>query len=189
MNLYESLPDTVEYNGRTYRLNLAFDAVLASLDALQDESLSAYYQIQTALDNLVVNHHEVDSGLLQSVLNVISQEEKKSTDPPSIDIGEDAGLIYAAFWQAYGIDLYAEHGRLHWFQFIALLQGLPSDTRMAEIAGIRQQKVPAPTKYNREQRENLIKLKARYALKSGHRQLENGLYSMYQSLVAMSEAR
>ena len=188
MRLYEPLPDRVEYNGRVYRLNLAFDSVLASLDALKDENLSEYYQIKTALDNLVVDTHEVDPGLLRSVLDVISPGKEKSSEPPSIDMEQDSELIYAAFLQAYGIDLFKEQGRLHWLQFLALLQSLPSDTRMAEIAGIRQQEVPAPTKYNRDQRNQLIKLKAKYAIKSSN-QLENGLYRMYQSLVAMSEQR
>ena len=188
MRLYDSLPDRVEYNGRVYRLNLAFDSVLASLDALKDENLSEYYQIKTALDNLVVDAHKVDPGLFQSVLDTIFPSREKCSDPPSIDMDQDSELIYAAFLQAYGIDLYKEQGRLHWFQFLALLRSLPSDTRMAEIAGIRQQEVPAPTKYNRDQRNQLIKLKAKYAIKSSN-QLENGLYRMYQSLVAMSKQR
>ena len=73
-------------------------------------------------------------------------------------------MIYAAFKMDYGIDLYAEQGRMSWQKFLALFQGLSEKTRMREIMSIRTRKIPQPTQYNAEERNNLMELKRYYAL-------------------------
>ena len=52
------------------------------------------------------------------------------------DYDYDADLIYAAFMQNYGIDLY-DTEYLHWWKFRALFKGL-KDTRINDIMGVRQ---------------------------------------------------
>lgn len=52
------------------------------------------------------------------------------------DFDTDAPLIYAAFRQSYGIDLNAVR-YMHWWKFRALMDGLPEDTRLAQIMQIR----------------------------------------------------
>lgn len=56
----------------------------------------------------------------------------------AIDYVQDGEYIYASFMQAYGIDLTVTE--LHWWQFKALLTGLPKDSKMAEIIGYRTYK-------------------------------------------------
>ena len=75
-------------------------------------------------------------------------------------------FIYAAFRQAYGIDLFQEQGKLQWWEFVALLGALPSDTRLSNIIDIRIRPVPAPNGRNQEQISALLKLKAQYAIKN-----------------------
>lgn len=48
----------------------------------------------------------------------------------------DAGLIYSAFKDQYGVDL-NEIDYLHWFKFKALFEGLKSDNKICEIMGYR----------------------------------------------------
>lgn len=93
----------------------------------------------------------------------MGQEKLKGSGPVSISFSVDADRIIAAFWQAYGIDLTKE--RLHWWVFVALLDNLPDDTRMMKVAHIRTCPVPAPNKYNKEQRAALMRAKAAVALK------------------------
>lgn len=57
-----------------------------------------------------------------------------------VDLVEDGELIVAAFQQAYGIDLTATD--MHWHRFKALLNGIPDDTRLAQVMGIRGYKKP-----------------------------------------------
>lgn len=52
-----------------------------------------------------------------------------------LDYAIDADYIYSAFVGQYGIDLLAAD--LHWHQFMALLRGLNSSTRLYEIMGYR----------------------------------------------------
>ena len=53
----------------------------------------------------------------------------------ALDLLADGDLVVAAFQQAYGIDLTA--GDMHWHRFLALLRGLPSDTLLSQVMGIR----------------------------------------------------
>ena len=74
----------------------------------------------------------------------------------------DAEYIYSSFLQAYGIDLIDAQNSLHWKKFNALLNGLPSDTKFAEVLKIRSYK---PQKGDSKQyKENMKKLKKEYAL-------------------------
>jgi hypothetical protein len=71
-------------------------------------------------------------------------------------------MIRAAFRQAYGIDLYRD--RLHWIEFSELLNAIPEGSRYAEVVGIRVRPMPAPTKWNAQEREWLMKAKADVAI-------------------------
>ena len=75
---------------------------------------------------------------------------------------QDADMIRAAFWQEYGVNLYRDS--LHWFEFVALLQNLPSGNRYTDVLGIRSQELPAANKYNAKEREALMRAKAACAL-------------------------
>ena len=83
---------------------------------------------------------------------------------PSGTQAEPQVRLLAAFRQAYGIDLYHEQGRLHWLEFLALLSGIPQNTRLSEVMEIRACKVPPATKNNHEQVRALMKAKAKYAI-------------------------
>lgn len=79
------------------------------------------------------------------------------------DFTQDADLIRAAFLQEYGINLYRD--KLHWMEFSSLLAGLPDGNRYNDVLGIRARPMPAPTKYNAEERHWLAKAKADLALR------------------------
>ena len=79
------------------------------------------------------------------------------------DFTQDADLIRAAFLQEYGINLYRD--KLHWMEFSSLLAGLPDGNRYNDVLGIRARPMPAPTKYNAEERRWLAKAKADLALR------------------------
>lgn len=53
---------------------------------------------------------------------------------PVLDYELDGDLIFAAFMQCYGIDLFEV--RLHWHKFLALVHGL-KDTKLNEVIQIR----------------------------------------------------
>lgn len=78
--------------------------------------------------------------------------------PRAFDFRQDAAVIYAAFRGKYGIDL--TEARLHWWQFMALLEGLYtygfSDRvgfRVADLSGL-----------SAKQRTELLKKRRQFAI-------------------------
>lgn len=51
-----------------------------------------------------------------------------------VDFAQDADLIFAAFWEQYGIDLTEQD--MHWHKFLALFRGLHG-TKINEVMGYR----------------------------------------------------
>lgn len=62
--------------------------------------------------------------------------DKKGRHARAWDLSADAGCIYAAFLQAYGIDL-VRIPFLHWWAFLELLENLPEHTLMARKMQLR----------------------------------------------------
>ena len=69
-----------------------------------------------------------------------TEGDTSGTDPP-FSYEHDAGYIYAAFIEAYGIDL--AKNKLHWWQFRALFLGLPETVLFCKIMGYRTMEIPA----------------------------------------------
>ena len=72
----------------------------------------------------------------------------------------DEGLIYAAFMEQYGIDLYMVN--LHWWSFMNLLNGLSDDTVFMKIVGYRS--VKCESIKNKEMKKFYRKMKNKYRL-------------------------
>ena len=81
---------------------------------------------------------------------------------PIMSFTEDEDLIFASFYSEYGIDLAQKE--LHWWQFLALLRGLSSDTALMRVIKIRTTRISDIK--NPEQRQRLIRLKRTFALKN-----------------------
>ena len=82
---------------------------------------------------------------------------------PSIHFVHDAEYIFSSFMYAYKMNLYEYHDRLHWFEFLALLNGLPSESIMMKIVDIREREIPTGKGSEKEARE-LKKAKRKFAL-------------------------
>ena len=169
MDLHIPLPWSITLDsGRRVKLYASFDRVLAFLDVLRGKSMTEDDKEKTALF-LLFGDQKLTSRETSEALKKAKDilfEQKKSDDcgPRVMDFHQDAALILAAFRQAYGIDLYHEQGRLHWLEFLALLSGIPQNTRLSEVMEIRACKVPPATKNNHEQVRALMKAKAKYAI-------------------------
>ena len=184
---YRPLPYSVDYNGKTYELTPAYDNVLsmfADVKGVPDN------RVPEIMGYYLLKEPSSDTGLLQAVSEVLFTKSKGKHEK-SMDFIQDGPLIYAAFMQAYGIDLQKERGRLHWWQFSALLQGLPANTRLVEVMQIRLRPMPAPTKYNAEERAQLARLKQDFALEltaeEREERLQDGLRKVATYLLSIAE--
>lgn len=177
MKFYTRPPETIEYNGTEYPLDMRFWRVLAAFDALGDKSLPDDIKARTALNTLVKGPHPDDVGLLLAILEPL--KEPQTGEPPVMDMEQDAELVYAAFWQAYGIDLYASD--MHYLEFRALMKGLPPGTQLGEVIKIRSMDIPAPNGHNAKQIAEILRAKARVSLKK-QGNFADGLNAMFDAL-------
>lgn len=156
MKLYEMLPDGVTVDGKFYKMDFSFRNVFRMMEVLDRDDLLPEAKEYNALRCLCKKPRNVHD-VLTEVKKVLFPAPRKAGGPKITDFAQDAGLIRAAFRQAYGIDLYREN--LHWIEFIELLNHIPEGSRYAEIVGIRARPIPAPNKWNQKEREWLIKAK------------------------------
>ena len=180
MKLNERLINDFKFKNKTYPINLAFDRVLDMQDIHQDKVLLDDDKIDLMLQALNIEcEKDIRAELLEYVLyNVITPEDdseqeydllgnpmKKIVEESerTIDFIQDASLIYSAFRQTYGINLFNEYGRLHWYEFTALLEGLPEDTLLYQVRNIRAWK---PQKGDSaEYKRKMRKLKEQYKIR------------------------
>lgn len=154
-HLDEKLANEVNFKSKTYSLNLCFDNVLLAFRALKDKEMTITDRLETYL-NLLVND-DLPSvadwmAFYDAIQNVLTVEQTTAVkydlngDPiptsnkssePDFDFDFDARYLFAAFMQAYKIDLIEAQGKLHWIKFVALLNALPEDTMFRQIRQIR----------------------------------------------------
>lgn len=180
-------------------IDSSFQVVLKCGEVLSDPVLSENDKIDVCC-SLFVKHRillwlipekkrqELFKSYFDSFVHVGQQ---KDGTKKVLDFLQDAPYIYSSFWQCYGLDLLGKDRSLHWWSFIALLGGLSDDTRLMQIVSIRSRPLPKPTKYNQEERTQLMKMKAQYALKlteeERKQQYQEGLAKLALSLKAWAK--
>ena len=189
LKLYERLPDSVTVKGKSYRLDLDFRNVLEMAEVLAREDLTDEARVFTALSCVMKRPPAENAGeILLAVREMLFTGGKEPEGKRLTDFDQDADYIRAAFLQVYGIDLWRD--KLHYLAFTGYLSALPEGNRYSEILGIRARTVPAPTKYNRAEREWLMKAKARYALeideKEQARNYERSVTDLFNGLLTLA---
>ena len=156
----------------------------------------SYYidaDIVTALKIKAAREGKKMTDVVNEILDKLINFDKNTSDTEAetISFDQDAPYIYAAFRQAYGIDLFKEQGKLQWWEFVSLLGALPSDTRLSDIIDIRTRPVPAPNGRNQEQISALLKLKAQYAIKNpvNKQSAQDGWERLWGTLEKQAEER
>lgn len=141
----DGLPDCVEIDGGTFYINTDF-RVWVKIELLFSDDVPEGYRLPLALglafDVIPENKGEAAEALLafysggKITEKKPSGKKKKSRRNRRIYSFEyDSEYIYAAFMQAYGIDL--ADVQMHWFKFKALFAALPDECLMSKIMGWR----------------------------------------------------
>lgn len=153
MRLNDPLIAEIEFKGKKYPLDLAFDNVLDVFDIINDQTLEEFEKIDSSC-SLLIGENELpylEQAELFKFLweTYISPQEEQFVETDIlgnpmpivnekyIDIELDAKFIYASFF-ALGINLFEQQGKLSWVEFQALLEALPDDSIMSRIIKIRQ---------------------------------------------------
>lgn len=155
MRLNDLLVTTYEYKGNEIPIDLSFDNVLDVLDVMSTEGL---YEFQLAemclillfgedvidMEDYFIVWNDVHDQFLNPEKDEYIEYDLKGNPMPKkkekklIDLDKDAEYIYASFVQTYGIDLFEQQTKMHWFKFKSLLNGLPENTIMKQIMQIRR---------------------------------------------------
>jgi hypothetical protein len=186
MKLQDRLPEGVTVDGKFYRLDFDFRNVLRMMDELDRDDVMPQARAYNALKCLTNRPRNVEK-VLQAVKGLLFEQKPKKDAKKVTDFVQDAGMIRAAFRQAYGIDLYRD--KLHWLEFSELLNAIPEGSRYTEVIGIRARPMPKATKWNAEERQWLLKAKADVALhlseKEQAKQYEEDVGRIFAGLMNM----
>lgn len=154
--IYEELPRTVQIDGKSYPVVTDFRNWIAFSDMFSDENLSKKEKLILSLqwfsDAIPDDLHEAFSGLVKfaSADEISFQPQKSSGNAISVPVLSylyDSTYIFSAFLQVYNINL-RTIDYMHWYEFRALLDGLPEDIpvkkrmayRAVNIAEIKDKK-------------------------------------------------
>ena len=169
-----NLPESFLINNKEYAISSDFrdivelEEILSSAELTDEErgrqALMLFYgcipeDVETAVEKLCwfMQGGEKERHTTKRRQEAGDGREQK----PVYSFVHDAGLIYAAFMQQYGIDL-ADIEYLHWWKFKALFESLGKDTLMKEVMHCRA--VDVDPKLPQGQKDYYNAMKRRYAL-------------------------
>lgn len=172
--LIDSLPEAVSINGAEYAIRSDFRTGIRFELLIQDDEKP---EAEKLLESLLLFYPEIPDDIHGAVDRMLwfyrcgkededqKAEEAKEEAPDSdlkadYSFKHDAAYIYAAFLEAYGIDL--TKTELHWWTFRALFLGLPEECAFQKIRGYRSLKISS--KMSKEQKEFYRKMKRLFAL-------------------------
>ncbi len=165
------LPETVVCNGKEFPIATDFGVWVQVEMILMEEPGSFLKKIPRIL---ALCYSKLPDTLEDAIRGMASFYTGQETEVPAKKNGgsfrpvysfrQDADMIYAGFYQQYGIDLLKE--RLHWFQFKALLKALGEETLFGRV--VRYRAINLSDIKNKEQREFYRKMKQLYGLKACH---------------------
>lgn len=188
MKLQDTLPQGVTVDGRFYRLDFDFRNVLRMMEIMGRDDLMPEAREYLAVKCLTKRPKNAGK-VLAAVRSILFQNPPKTDAQKVTDFVQDAPLIRAAFRQAYNIDLY--HEKMHWIEFSELLNAIPEGNRYAEVIGIRVRPIPAPTKWNADERAWLMKAKADVAISMTDEEqakvYEQGVANLAAALIAIAK--
>lgn len=154
---------TIVYNNVEYAFHPYYNRVLTLLsEVFPSKEMTDAQKIEITVKSL--SDAPPSNGVFELIIYELFGDKKKKDDTPVMDFEQDAALIYAAFMQAYNIDLYAVRNKLDWRIFIALLKGIPQSTELSRVIKIRCMKVPERNKANGDYVDSIIEAKRAVAL-------------------------
>lgn len=142
----DALDDSVKFNGKIYPVKTDFKVWLKFHQIVTDKSKSSAEKsascILCCFDSVRCKKLP---DTLDDTMEVLFKFFSANNEPQSgktgkqskkvFDFTEDSGYIYTSFFQEYGIDL--SKINMHWYRFLALLNGLSENTQLGKIIAWR----------------------------------------------------
>lgn len=166
--LIDRLPDEIEVEGIAYPIETDYRAWLRFSILMQSDKTGAEKTVgmlSMLKETLPPRFEETVSAILRFYAGGEDADTEGTAQADAraarfYDFDYDSGLIYAAFYQQYGIDL--QRAKFHWWQFKALFNALSEDTQFMKVLGYRGMELSKIK--DKTQREFYAKMKKQYAL-------------------------
>lgn len=171
ISLTDQLPKQIQIDGVLHPINWTYQTGILFSELVKDNSLS---DEQTLLKALILFYPEkIPNNIVEAREGILwffkgGQDDEpvrrlkpKKTNKAQYSFTQDAGLIYAAFMQAYSINLFHSK-KLHWWEFRELLSNLPEDCMFSKVLTYRS--ISITGKMPKEQKEFYQEMKEKYRL-------------------------
>ncbi len=170
--LIDAFPGTVEVEGKAYGINADFRNIIKIITILEDDIFTERERQMSALSWFYQNVPKNVKEALEQMydfINLYRISKSNEQHEPYYDFDEDAGMIFSAFFQVYGLDL--TQTDMHWFKFILLFENLNDGTPMfVKVVGYRSEKVSPNA--SSEYKNHLDKMKQQYQLSKNKKLLK-----------------
>ena len=144
--LTEQFPTSLKIGGVDCPINSDFRTVLYCNSFTNDGEELSEHEILIMLSSFYKNSKHFSEEHVNEMFRFFSchrEPEKKhfprkiagANDKQPFDFEKDADLIYAGFFQQYGIDL--QESDMHWWKFMILLENLGTSTRLSKVMEYR----------------------------------------------------
>lgn len=192
------LPDTLTLDGKKYKLTLYFDRVIRFYDMMRDkrsewtdpEKIDIAYSwlVASPKNAAMTEKYAVIMAVNDDWLNDRRKNVSSGNRRTAVNFIADSPYIYAAFRQYYGINLFEQRGKLLWWEFLAMFDSLPEESKIKEIMYIRTRDMP---EYNGHNSDEIFRVKEQqeyYFLDENWEEIreesENALSSLFDKLAA-----
>jgi len=161
---YEGIPISADF-----RNMIQVDLILHDPDTSDvEKTAAALYQLYPEIPPDI---HKAVEGLVWFYTRGGAPSEgkdkgTKKAPRKAFDFEQDANLIYAAFYATYRISL-TTVDFLHWWEFMALFEGLPETTLMQRVLYWRTADVAGLPKH---EKKHVLKMRKIFALKEPEKQ-------------------
>lgn len=136
-------PEFVKIGDKKYKINTDFKVALECNEISENETIGEYEKALAVIYKLFndeglkdkYNHNKLLELGLKYLLCGKESEKQASNEKPNMCFKQDWGYIVASFRSDYHIDL--ENGKIHWWTFNDLLNGLTEECVLNRVRYIR----------------------------------------------------
>ena len=160
-------PQYAKVDNKLYKINTSYKVALKCNEVMQDETTSDYEKMLAVIYLLFGDEGLKDKNNYNKLMELAfkyllcGEEMESSKEKPDMDFKQDFKLIKASFMSDFGIDISKQD--LEWYDFYTYLNGLKEDCILNRVRSLRtydEKKIA-----DKDDRQNLIKAKRRFALK------------------------
>ena len=171
--LTDELPRSIFIQEGTIEIDIKTDTLTAlqCLSMLDNDDIPDAVRISCVIETILAEGEEIPPDLYLDAFSAILDylkgfpvEGGTKSREPVFSYSQDHAYVVAGFRQSYGMSLEDIH-KIHWWEFQALLSGLPEDTRLSQVIALRGReidpKAPPAEKMRLQKAKALVRIRKR----------------------------